>query len=327
MKSFRTTFRFNKCEKDVNHTSRAITIGSCFSEVIGNRLHQSKFNTLVNPYGTIFNPDSIFSLLIKSLMNKPLNPGLYLNRHDNFFHYQLHSTFNATSKKDLEEKIEKTKISVKEKLESATHLFITLGTAFVYRLLENDTLVANCHKQPQKYFSKELLGLGQMIDSFNSFYQQVLSVNPDIQVVLTLSPVRHIKDGIIQNQLSKSLLTVLCHQLLATYPEIYYFPAYEIMMDDLRDYRFYKEDMIHPSAMAEEYIWEQFQTAFFNDETKDLIQHVDQIQRNLNHRPFNPQSQAHYDFLSKLKQLISLMPGNLDFTHEKQAIDEQLRLF
>lgn len=138
---------------------------------------------------------------------------------------------------------------------------------------------------------------------------------------------RHIKDGITQNQLSKSLLNVLCHQLVAAYPEIYYFPAYEIMMDDLRDYRFYKDDMIHPSTMAEEYIWEQFQTAFFNDETKELIQHVDQIQRNLNHRPFNPQSQAHYSFLLKLQELISLMPENLDFTLEKRSIKEQLMLF
>ncbi|AEL28089.1 GSCFA domain-containing protein [Cyclobacterium marinum] len=327
MKSFRTTFRFKECEKGINHSSNIITIGSCFSEVIGERLLHSKFNTLVNPYGTTFNPDSIFNLLVKTITGKPLDADLYLNRHDHFFHYQLHSSFSDTSIEALEKKIEETQSKVNAKLESATHIFITLGTAFVYRLLENGSSVANCHKQPQKYFSKSLLGLSEMLDGFNAFYQRILLINPKIQVVLTVSPVRHIKDGITQNQLSKSLLNVLCHQLVAAYPEIYYFPAYEIMMDDLRDYRFYKDDMIHPSTMAEEYIWEQFQTAFFNDETKELIQHVDQIQRNLNHRPFNPQSQAHYSFLLKLQELISLMPENLDFTLEKRSIKEQLMLF
>ena len=291
--------------------------------MIGERLLDCKFNALVNPYGTTFNPVSIFNLLIKSITGKPLDPDLYLNRHDHFFHYQLHSSFSGTSVEALEMKIGGTRIKVSEQLESATHLFITLGTAFVYRLLENGSIVANCHKQPQKYFSKSLLGLDEMMEGFNAFYQNILLINPGIQVVLTVSPVRHIKDGISQNQLSKSLLNVLCHQLVAAYPEIYYFPAYEIMMDDLRDYRFYKDDMIHPSFMAEEYIWEQFQTAFFNEETKDLIQHVDQIKRNLKHRPFNP----HQKFLLKLKELISLMPENLDFSHEKQSIEEQLKLF
>ncbi|WP_339901963.1 GSCFA domain-containing protein [uncultured Cyclobacterium sp.] len=327
MKSFRTTFRFKQCDKGIHHSSNIITIGSCFSEVIGERLLDCKFNALVNPYGTTFNPVSIFNLLIKSITGKPLDPDLYLNRHDHFFHYQLHSSFSGTSVEALEMKIGGTRIKVSEQLESATHLFITLGTAFVYRLLENGSIVANCHKQPQKYFSKSLLGLDEMMEGFNAFYQNILLINPGIQVVLTVSPVRHIKDGISQNQLSKSLLNVLCHQLVAAYPEIYYFPAYEIMMDDLRDYRFYKDDMIHPSFMAEEYIWEQFQTAFFNEETKDLIQHVDQIKRNLKHRPFNPQSQAHQKFLLKLKELISLMPENLDFSHEKQSIEEQLKLF
>jgi len=327
MKSFRTTFRFKECEKKINHSSSVITIGSCFSEVVGERLNLSKFTALVNPFGTTFNPYSIFNLLLNSLISKPVDPELYLNRHDNFFHYQLHSSFNAASKLELAERIENNQSLVKNKLETATHLFITLGTAFVYRLLETESIVANCHKQPQQNFSKSILGLDEMIDSFNTFYQTLLKVNPRIQVVLTVSPVRHIKDGIPENQLSKSLLKVLCHQLVSIYPEIYYFPAYEIMMDDLRDYRFYKEDMIHPSSMAEDYIWNEFQDAFFNMETKELIQHIDQIQRNLSHRPFNPQSQAHYQFLFKLQELISLMPSTLDFTNEKQAINEQLRLF
>tara|TARA_R110002096_G_scaffold118253_1_gene256058 strand:+ start:10525 stop:11442 length:918 start_codon:yes stop_codon:yes gene_type:complete len=304
-----------------------VTIGSCFSEVVGERLTHSKFNTLTNPFGTTFNPHSIFSLLLNSLESKPADPELYLNRHDNFFHYQLHSSFNGSSIKDLSDKIENTKIKVKESLEKATHLFITFGTAFVYRLIENERIVANCHKQAQRNFSKSILGLEEMRYGFNGFYQKLIAVNPNIQLVLTVSPVRHIKDGIPENQLSKSLLNVFCHQIVSKYPTIYYFPAYEIMMDDLRDYRFYKEDMIHPNSMAEDYIWNEFSGAFFDSETIDLIQHIDQIQKNLSHRPFNPQSQAHYQFLCKLQELISLMPAELDFTNEKQAISDQLKLF
>ena len=325
MKSFRTTFRFKECVKGINHSSQVMTIGSCFSEVVGERLSLSKFDVLVNPFGTTFNPDSIFNLLTNSLLSKPVNPDLYLNRHDNYFHYQLHSSFNAGSVDELADRIEKSQLQVKNKLENASHLVITLGTAFVHRLIESNSIVTNCHKQPQQYFSKSILGLNEMIETFNAFYKNLLKVNPEIQVVLTVSPVRHIKDGIPENQLSKSLLKVLCHGLVSIYPEIYYFPAYEIMMDDLRDYRFYKEDMIHPSSMAEDYIWNEFQNAFFNEETKELIQHIDQIQKNLSHRPFNPQSEAHHQFLFKLRELIALMPANLDFSIENQVINDQLR--
>jgi hypothetical protein len=249
---------------------------------------------------------------------------MYVNRHDNIFHYQLHSSFNEATKNELAQKIELVQLVTKERLQSATHLFITLGTAFVYQLLESEEIVANCHKQPQKQFSKRMLGLDEMIEAYQLFHQKIKKINPNIQMVLTISPVRHTKDGIPENQLSKSILRVFCDQIFRLYPEIYYFPAYEIMMDDLRDYRFYKDDMIHPNSMAEEYIWEEFQEAFFNEATKELINHINQIHKNLNHRPFNPNSKAHYQFLSKLQELISLMPPGLDFNKEKDRISDQL---
>jgi len=280
MKNFRTTFQFKQCVKKVAHSSKVITIGSCFSEVIGERLLLGKFNGLINPFGTIFNPISIFRLLEYSLESRPLDKEMYLNRHDNFFHYQLHSSFNGMSKNELAQKTELVQLVTKDKLQSATHLFITLGTAFVYQLLKNEEIVANCHKQPQKHFTKRMLGLGEMMEAYQVFHQKLKKINPDIQVALTISPVRHTKDGIPENQLSKSILRVFCDQIIRLNPEMYYFPAYEIMMDDLRDYRFYKDDMIHPNSMAEEYIWEEFQGSFFNDGTKELIQHINQIHRN-----------------------------------------------
>jgi hypothetical protein len=325
MKSFRTTFQFKECAKEVDHSSRVITIGSCFSEVIGERLLLGKFNGLINPFGTIFNPISIFRLLAYSLESRPLDENMYLNRHDNFFHYQLHSSFNGATKEELSQSIELVQLRTKERLQSATHLFITLGTAFVYQLLTNNEIVANCQKQSQKLFTKRMLSFGEMMEAYEIFHQKLKKINTDIQVVLTISPVRHTKDGIPENQLSKSMLRVFCDQIIGSYPETYYFPAYELMMDDLRDYRFYKDDMIHPNSMAEEYIWEEFQASFFNDETKELIHHINQINKNLNHRPFNPYSKAHYQFLSKLRELISLMPPGLDFSKEKNSIHDQMR--
>ncbi|NHE57537.1 GSCFA domain-containing protein [Cyclobacterium plantarum] len=325
MKSFRTEFGILPSPKCINHEGKLLTVGSCFSEVIGEKLHLHKFRVLVNPFGILFNPISIFKLLLLALEKQSPEGNLYLTRHDKHYHFQFHSRISADHKVDLKDLLDHTLQQVNDCIRTSSHLMVTLGTAFVFRHLPSNSIVANCHKQPAKDFRKELLTFEEMILVFESFYQELKRHNPGIQIVLTVSPVRHIKDGIPQNQVSKGLLRVFCDLMEKRYEDVYYFPAYELQMDDLRDYRFYKDDLIHPNATAENYIWEKFKDAFFEQPTIDILHALDQVQKNLNHRPFEPLSESHFEFLKHLLQKMERMPAGLDFSEEKKGIMEQIK--
>lgn len=192
-------------------------------------------------------------------------------------------------------------------LKSSTHIIITLGTSWIYRFLESGQIVANCHKVPQHKFKKELLSVTEINKSVSSIISLIREVNPDINFIFTVSPVRHLKDGFIENQLSKSHLISALHQIIKIHENTFYFPSYEIMMDELRDYRFYKEDMIHPNQIAINYIWEKFYENWFSDEALDLKKQVLKIQRGLEHKPFNPNSNEHRKFLASLQEKIETL--------------------
>ena len=324
MRSFRTEFAIDPCPEKVHHSGSLLTIGSCFSEAIGAKLQQSKFDVLANPFGVIYNPISILDLLECSLRETPLAKERYLQSHARFYHFQTHSRLSGASLEELQSLLKKSQQDTLRHLQNSSHLFITFGTAFVFRHLPTNALVANCHKVPQQQFKKELLTLEQMQVTFDRFYKVLRQVCPKVQLVLTVSPVRHIRDGISANQISKSLLRVFCGELIREYPGVFYFPAYEIMMDDLRDYRFYKDDLIHPNSMAETYIWEKFRNCFFDGSTENLVDEIEQIQRSLSHRPFEPLSQQHAAFLRKLAHQIQQLPQSLDFSCELKAIADQL---
>ncbi|SHN30380.1 GSCFA family protein [Cyclobacterium lianum] len=325
MKSFRTEFSIDPSPHPIRHSDRLITMGSCFSEVIGEKLTQSKFPVLVNPFGIIYNPISIFELLSLSLRLQKPETNLYLSRHGRNYHFQFHSRIHARSREDLEDLIQRRLQEVYQMFSKCSQLMITLGTAFVFRHLSTGRIVANCHKQPSKQFQKERLSLDQILAAFDNCYRPLKKCNPDIRIVLTVSPVRHVKDGIPQNQVSKSLLRLFCDEVVKRYEDIYYFPAYELQMDDLRDYRFYKDDLIHPNATAENYIWEKFRATFFEQHTLDILSDLDQVRKNLNHRPFDPLSEAHFHFLNHLLQKIDQMPSELNFSEERNGILAQLQ--
>ena len=192
-------------------------------------------------------------------------------------------------------------------LKSNTHIIITLGTSWVYRLLESDEIVANCHKVSQHKFEKELLSIVEINKSLSSIISLIRKVNPDINFIFTVSPIRHLKDGFIENQQSKSHLISALHQIIKKQENTFYFPSYEIMMDELRDYRFYKEDMIHPNQIAINYIWEKFYENWLSDEAIDLKKQVIKIQRGLEHKPFNPDSKKHQQFSSSLQEKIEIL--------------------
>lgn len=286
----------------INYQSKLLLFGSCFSENIGNKLNYYKFQSKQNPFGILFHPKAI-----ENLITKALNKEKYTDK-DVFFHnerwhsFEAHSSLSTINKDELLNNLNLFTQQTFKQLKDATHIIITLGTAWVYREITSDNLVANCHKLPQKKFLKELLSVDEVSESLQAINSLVKSVNKNTSVIYTLSPVRHLKDGFTENQRSKAHLLSAIHEVIEPRNAIYYFPSYEIVMDELRDYRFYNEDMIHPNKTAIKYIWEKFKEVWITEDSYNTMQQIETIQRGLNHKPFNPESEAHQLFLKKLQQ-------------------------
>ncbi|WP_194777798.1 GSCFA domain-containing protein [Pararhodonellum marinum] len=319
-----THFEIPEIHQKIKYESRIALFGSCFSDMIGNKLSKSKFNTLSNPYGTIFNPISLIDLLHDALHERVVDENLFVAQQELWVSYGMHAEIKAESQEALKEKIVNLQEQVAVYLKQASHLFLTFGTAYVYALKDRGHLVANCHKRPGYLFKKRLLVLSEMKSQFRSFYLALKAVNPNIHVSLTVSPVRHTKDGIPENQLSKCLLRVLCHEITQQHPEVHYFPSYEIMMDELRDYRFYKDDLIHPSDWAEDYIFQKFLSSHLSEEAMQTLGKVKSINLDLAHRPFHPKGKAHLSFLQKLLDKMEQMPVEIDFSKEILMVKAQI---
>lgn len=288
----------------IDYNSNIILFGSCFSENIGNKLSYYKFSNLVNPFGILYHPIAIENLILNSINEKQFNDNDSFYFNARWHSYETHSVLSASTKTELLTTLnEKVKITL-EQLLKASHIIITLGTSWVYRLIETDSIVANCHKIPQKKFSKELLGINDITESLEASISLIRSIKKDVSIIFTVSPIRHLKNGFVENKLSKSYLLSAVHQVINPKDKIHYFPSYEIMMDELRDYRFYAEDMIHPNNTAIQYIWDKFQTAWMSNSTAKIMTEVDSIQKSLAHKPFNFESEQHQEFLKKIDSKI-----------------------
>ena len=308
---FTTPVPIAKGEKPIDHTSRIVSLGSCFAVNMGQKLDYFKFKNVTNPFGILFHP-----LALQKFINLAINKTTF-NEADIFYHNERWHCFDAHS--DLSHPDNKTLLAnlntavtiAHANINQATHVIITLGTAWVYRNNATNALVANCHKVPQKEFTKELLSVSAIKDSLKEMIRILKVANPDVQVIFTLSPVRHIKDGYTENQWSKANLMSALQEVLATPPlglgGLSYFPSYEIMMDELRDYRFYAEDMIHPSQTAIDYIWERFTNTWISTEAQSVMKEVEVVQKGLQHRSFNPDSAQHKAFLSKIDDKITAL--------------------
>lgn len=321
MSAFRTEINIPSSKHPIELSQKIVSIGSCFSDNIGRKLKENKFQILANPFGVIFNPISIFNLLEYSLTDKKPNPSHITLVEDVYRHYDFHSDISDTDKFKLIEKIDQQILNTRNTIKESKWLIITLGTSFVFSLEKDGHIVSNCHKVPQKHFEQKLLTLKDMMDSFKAVYPLLPQ---DIQILFTVSPVRHTRNGLADNSLSKSLLRAFCHELTHQYQNISYFPSYEIMMDDLRDYRFYNEDMIHPSKVAIDYIWEKFCDTYFSEETMLFLKKWGKLSKAITHRPFNPYTEKHLSFLkntlNKLKQI-----HIVDTTLEQAYIEKQIK--
>lgn len=297
----------------IDYNSKIISLGSCFAENIGEKFEYFQFQNTVNPFGIIFNPVSLEKLIYRSIQKD------YFSEKDIFFHndlwhcFEVHSELSHSDKTIFLENLNRIIKLTNQQISESTHIIITLGTAWIYRNFESKEVVANCHKIPQKQFVKKLLSVEEIQRSLENIIALILNKNPDVKFIFTISPVRHIKDGFVENQRSKAHLIAAIHETTNHQPPtINYFSAYEIMMDELRDYRFYAEDMLHPSQVAIDYIWEKFKETVISEPAYKTMEEVNVVQKGLAHRPFNPNSESHLKFLSHLaekkKRLISQFP-------------------
>jgi lysophospholipase L1-like esterase len=321
---FRTELVVKPFPVQLSLHSPVLTVGSCFAEVIGNQLKTNKFKVIINPFGTIFNPVSLTSLLETSLTAKKVTASRMIEREGIWYHFDLHSSISAPDQESLSQIIAAQLEQTAQFLSQADWIIITLGTAFVYRLQESGEVVANCHKMPSRLFMKQLLTVEEVTNAIQSLYGQLRKVRPQIRMLLTVSPVRHIKDGIPENQVSKSVLRLACHALTEQLEHVYYFPSYELMMDDLRDYRFYKKDLIHPTEVAEEYIWEKFVEAMVDEPARLFIKEWQLVRQAIAHQPFHPESAAHQQFLKQTLARLKVLAEKTDVAEEISLLEKQI---
>jgi len=309
---FRTKVNIPKSEFDFGYQHKAVMMGSCFVENIGAKLKSFKYQVDVNPFGVIYNPVSVCSSL-RLLMEGREFIEDDLNFHNNlWFSFYHHSKFSnsdlSTCISGINEEIQKSSKELKE----ADFLFITFGTAWVYELLSSGKIVSNCHKLPAKDFNRYRLNVDEIVSIYKDLLVELFVFNPNVKVVFTVSPIRHWKDGANGNQLSKATLLLAVEQLTELFEQVSYFPSYEIVMDELRDYRFYTEDMLHISDSAVKYIWQRFSDTFQSDTCKQVQKQVEKFILAAKHRPFNVNSDSHQAFikssLSKIHEFLRMNP-------------------
>lgn len=317
---FKTTIDVSHASFEISHAHKGMAIGSCFTTNIGNRLLAAKFPILVNPLGTVYNPVSIAQTIDLLLGEISFDEQQIFFANDVWQSYYLHTSFSSVEKQEVIQSFNKVKNEFLEKFQSVDYLFLTLGTAWVYELNETKQIVNNCHKTPSSQFTRKKLSVEECVTVLEREIQKLQNINPNLQVIFTISPIRHWKDGAHENQVSKATLFLAIDSLQKSMRNIGYFPAYELLMDDLRDYRFYDEDMLHPSVTAVEYIWETFSKTYFSKETTDLISKIEAIQKAVEHRPFNAQSQSYKTFLQNTIDDCAILSNKYPFLNFSQEL-------
>lgn len=276
--------------------------GSCFVENMSIKLQSAGLDVDVNPFGVVYNPVSIAHGIHGLLNGKNYTVSDLFENKKMFHSFSHHSRFSDVSEEACLKRINDRLAYSSDYLNQASVFVATFGTAYVYRLKDSGEVVSNCHKLPDKIFTRNRLTVAEIVQEWNELILPLRKQNPQLKFLFTVSPIRHWKDGAHDNQISKSTLLLAIEELIRQHDGCYYFPSYEIMMDDLRDYRFYADDMLHPSSVAAEYIWDKFSQAFFDKETLKLMQEWESIQQALNHRPFNPDSEEYEQFKAQTKQ-------------------------
>jgi hypothetical protein len=298
--NFRTIVEIKKPDFQICHTHKITLLGSCFTENIGGLLLQNYFNVDINPFGIIYNPVSVLNSLNHLINNKQFALTELQYANNKWFSYFFHGSFSNPDKEKTLEQINNRMQFSSERLRNSQFLFLTFGTSWVYRHKEMNFVVSNCHKTPETVFERYLLTVDEIFDNYKLLINNILEINPEIKIIFTISPIRHWKDGAHGNQISKSTLLLAIYQLTKIFSNVFYFPSYEIVMDELRDYRFYADDMLHISNLAVEYIWERFSDTFFSEKTKSITKEILPLKLALQHKIVDSESEESKIFKTKI---------------------------
>ncbi|MBO7496408.1 MAG: GSCFA domain-containing protein [Salinivirgaceae bacterium] len=317
-----------KADFTIGYSDKIMMMGSCFAENIGQKMRQAKLDVLVNPFGILFNPESIAIALEQAMSGKKVEAG------DVFFHnglwsgFGFHGSFSSPDKDIALRKMNDGIAAAHSRLANLSLLIITFGSAFVYQNAADGRVVANCHKLPANNFVREMLSVDFISNRYSELVERLTSLNPDLQIVLTVSPVRHLRDGAHQNQLSKSTLLLAADNVVSNFANAHYFPSYELLLDDLRDYRFYDTDMVHPSAVAVDYIWQNIRNNCIDKADNALMDEISKIITAANHRPLNPDTEEHKQFAKRQREIttqFAMSHPYIDLSEEIMKLETALK--
>ena len=329
---FTIPIHIKSLEPALTYRDKILLIGSCFTEHIGGYLANVKFNTLQNPNGIVFDPLSVCSSLQGYINNKQYSLDDLFELNEAWHSWQHHSRFSGMHKAEVLENINASQQNAHWFLKDTDWLIITLGTSFSYQLINENLIqpraVANCHKAPAANFKKHLCTIEETVTALDETVFKLFHFNPKLKIIFTVSPVRHIKDGVVDNNRSKARLIEAAHHLVNKFDRLYYFPAYELVVDVLRDYRFYDADLVHPNYAATNYVLEKFTESCIDTASAKLMEEVKKIITSKNHKPFNPQSKQHKQFLQLNLERVNELQQKytyLDFNEEIEYFREQLK--
>jgi len=318
---FRTQVELPQKETEIRHTEQIMFFGSCFTENIGKLLQENKFRCDVNPFGILYNPLSIASALYQLMDREVYGEKDLFMAHGRWHSWMHHSDFSSSLQEETLEKINSRFVKAKKRIAKTDWLMVTFGTSYVYINKETQTVVGNCHKMPERIFMRSRLDVKTIVEEWQAVLKKCREVNPNLKVLFTVSPIRHVKDGMHGNQLSKATLLLAIDELCRTCTDCFYFPSYEIVMDELRDYRFYADDMLHPSRMAVEYLWECFSLCYFSASTRGIIKEWGDIRKGIEHKPFAPQSEAYHNFLSQIVLKITRIKEKFPYLEVQKELE------
>ena len=324
---FHLEFDIKKMQRPIDHRQQLVLVGSCFTENIGEKLKQYKFHVLENPNGILFNPISVAEAITSYVENTRYTEDDLFYYNEAWHSWKHHSRYSALTAAGALEKINTATEEAHSKLASADQLMITLGSAWVYTLTEKapnarqGKVAANNHKGPSEWFYRRLLSTEEVLSILDNMLHRLFLFNPGLQIIFTISPVRHLREGLIENNRSKAVLIQAVHHLTDKFNRLYYFPAYELVIDDLRDYRFYAEDLVHPNYAATNYVWEKFREACMEEDTRKIMEELHSINLAFRHRAFNPGAEAHQQFLCRFAEKAIALQNRYPFLDLEKEIE------
>lgn len=323
-----TTVEVQTPQRQIDFQSQLLLVGSCFTENIGARLRAYKLSTFLNPCGIAYNPVSVLNSIQFLTGSKKMRSSDCILHNELWHSLHHHGSFSREKKDDLLTAAQLKMAQGKEAINNATHIFLTLGTAWVFRHIATNQLINNCHKLPTKEFQRQKLTLQEATALLHEMVAEIRKKNATAEVIFTVSPVRHSKDGLHENQLSKATLLLAIETVQQQYPNILYFPAYELALDELRDYRFFAEDFCHLNALGTSYIWEKFVACYITKAAQQHFPAIEKLQKSVQHKVQKPKSTQYQDFLKKVRMQIKELEEKLpfaDFSEEKKKLQESVR--